>query len=183
MLGAETPTNISAPRSASAKEPVLFSRLVTSIIDCCIQLRPSEALERIPDLSHIVTCLKPYVRRSFVIAIPAEPAPLTTTWQSSLVLPVTLSPLIIPANTTIAVPCWSSWNTGMSRSSLSLVSISKHLGADISSRLIPPNAGAILTTVLMISSVSCVSRQTGTALTLPNSLKRTAFPSITGIAA
>ena len=71
----------------------------------------------------------------------------------------------------------------MSRSSLSLVSISKHLGADISSRLIPPNAGAILTTVLMISYVSCVSRQTGTALTLPNSLNRTAFPSITGIAA
>ena len=53
----------------------------------------------------------------------------------------------------------------------------------MSSRLIPPKAGAIFTTVLMISSVSCVSRQIGTALTPPNSLKRTAFPSITGIAA
>ena len=48
----------------------------------------------------------------------------------------------MPAKTTIAVPCWSSWNTGISRSSLSLLSTSKHLGADISSRLIPPNAGA-----------------------------------------
>ena len=35
----------------------------------------------------------------------------------------------------------------------------------------------------MISSVSCVSRQIGTALTLPNSLNNTHLPSITGIAA
>ena len=47
----------------------------------------------------------------------------------------------------------------------------------------PPNAGAILITVLIISSVSWVSRQIGTAFTLPNSLKRTALPSITGMAA
>ena len=71
----------------------------------------------------------------------------------------------------------------MSRSSFNLSSISKHLGAEISSRLIPPNAGAMFTTVLMISSVSCVSRQIGTALTPPKDLKRTALPSITGIAA
>ena len=38
-------------------------------------------------------------------------------------------------------------------------------------------------TVCTISSVSWVSRQIGNALTPPNSLKRTAFPSITGIAA
>ena len=44
----------------------------------------------------------------------------------------------------------------------------------MSSRLIPPNAGAIFTTVRMISSVSWVSRQIGTALTPPNSLKSTA---------
>ena len=35
----------------------------------------------------------------------------------------------------------------------------------------------------MISSVSCVSRQIGTAFTPPNSLNKTAFPSITGMAA
>ena len=183
ILGAETPTNTSAPTRASAKEPVFPSRLVTSIMDSCIQLRPSLPLERMPDLSHIVTFLKPYVRRSLVIATPAEPAPLITTLHSSLVFPVTLSPLMIPARTTMAVPCWSSWNTGISRSSFNLDSISKHLGADISSRLIPPNAGAILTTVLMISSVSCVSRHIGTALTPPNDLNNTALPSITGIAA
>ena len=118
-----------------------------------------------------------------MIATPALPAPFTTTLHSSIFLPVTLSALMIPASTTMAVPCWSSWKTGISRSSFRRLSISKQRGAEISSRLIPPNAGAIFTTVLMISSVSWVSRQIGTALTPPNSLKRTAFPSITGIAA
>ena len=37
-----------------------------------------------------------------------------------------------------AVPCWSSWNTGMSHSSFSLRSISKQRGAAMSSRLMPP---------------------------------------------
>ena len=88
------------------------------------------------------------------MAMPAEPSPLTTTLQFSFSLPTTLRALMIPARTTIAVPCWSSWNTGMSRISLSLFSISKHLGAEISSRLIPPNQGDILTTVSTISSGS-----------------------------
>ena len=123
------------------------------------------------------------MRRSFVIATPALPAPFTTILQFSFFLPVTLRALMIPARTTMAVPCWSSWNTGISRSSFKRLSISKQRGAEISSRLIPPKAGAILTTVLIISSVSWVSRQIGTALTPPNSLKRTAFPSITGMAA
>ena len=117
------------------------------------------------------------------MAIPADPAPLTTIRQSSLFFPVTLRALMIPARTTIAVPCWSSWKTGISNNSFKRVSISKHRGAEISSRLIPPNAGAMFTTVRMISSVSCVSRQIGNALTPPNSLNRTAFPSMTGIAA
>ena len=71
----------------------------------------------------------------------------------------------------------------MSSLSFNLLSISKHLGAEISSRLMPPKPGAIRITVSMISSVSCVSRQIGTALTPPNSLNNTALPSITGIAA
>ena len=117
------------------------------------------------------------------MATPAEPAPLTTTLQSSVFLPVTRRPLMIPARTTIAVPCWSSWNTGISRIAFKRSSISKQRGAEMSSRLIPPNAGAIFLMVAMISSVSCVSKQIGTAFTSPNSLKRTHFPSITGIAA
>ena len=53
----------------------------------------------------------------------------------------------------------------------------------MSSKLMPPKPGAILATVWTISSGSCVSRQIGTAFTPPNSLNKTAFPSITGIAA
>ena len=117
------------------------------------------------------------------MAIPAEPAPFTMTLQFSFSLPTTFSPLMIPDSTTMAVPCWSSWKTGMFRSSFRRLSISKQRGAEMSSRLMPPKAGAIFTTVRMISSVSCVSRQIGKAFTPPNSLKRTAFPSITGIAA
>ena len=45
------------------------------------------------------------------------------------------------ASTTTAVPCWSSWKTGMSSSALSRSSISKQRGAEMSSRLIPPNPG------------------------------------------
>ena len=123
------------------------------------------------------------MRRSLAIAMPALPAPLITTRQSSFFFPVTFRALMMPARTTMAVPCWSSWKTGILRSSFNRVSISKHLGAEMSSRLIPPKAGAILTTVRMISSVSWVSRQIGTAFTPPNSLKRTAFPSMTGMAA
>ena len=131
----------------------------------------------------MVTFLNPYLRINFVMATPAEPAPFTTTLQSSFFLPVTRRPFMIPARTTMAVPCWSSWNTGISRISFNLSSISKQRGAEMSSRLIPPKPGAIFLTAAMISSVSWVSRQIGTAFTLPNSLKSTHFPSITGIAA
>ena len=92
------------------------------------------------------------------MATPAEPAPFTTTLQSSFFLPVTRRPLMIPARTTIAVPCWSSWNTGISSIAFKRSSISKQRGAEMSSRLIPPNAGAIFLMVAMISSVSCVSK-------------------------
>ena len=71
----------------------------------------------------------------------------------------------------------------MSSSSTSRASISKQRGDEMSSRLIPPNVGAIAFTVAMISSVSLVSRQIGKASTSANSLNSTALPSITGMAA
>ena len=64
-----------------------------------------------------------------------------------------------------AVPCWSSWKTGMSSRSRSRSSISKQRGAAMSSRLMPPYTGARTSTVRMISSVSWVSRHTGQAST------------------
>ena len=104
----------------------------------------------------------------------------TTSVQSSGFFPATLSAFIIAAVTTIAVPCWSSWNTGMSSSLMRVRSISTHLGAEMSSRFIPPNVGAICLQNSIIFLGSFVSMQSGTASTPANFLKRTHFPSITG---
>ena len=71
----------------------------------------------------------------------------------------------------------------MSSSFFNLASISKHLGAEISSRLIPPKHGAIRFTVSTISSTSLVSKQIGNASIPANSLNRIYLPSITGIPA
>ena len=53
----------------------------------------------------------------------------------------------------------------------------------MSSRLIPPNDGAIRSTVRTISSGSVVDSTIGTALRPANSLNSAALPSITGRAA
>ena len=116
-------------------------------------------------------------------AIPAAPRPMISTFRSSRRRPVSLTAFSSAAITTTAVPCWSSWKTGMSSCSFSRSSISKQRGAEMSSRLMPPNAGAISLTVRTISSVSVVSRQIGKASTPANSLNRQHLPSITGIAA
>ena len=71
----------------------------------------------------------------------------------------------------------------MSSSARSRRSISKQRGAEMSSRLMPPNPGAIARTTDTISSVSWVSRQMGQASMFPNRLNRAALPSMTGRAA
>ncbi len=119
----------------------------------------------------------------FVHATPAAPVPLTTTFKSSIRLPTIFTALMSAARTTTAVPCWSSWKTGMSSSSFRRSSISKQRGAEMSSRLMPPNAVAMFFTVCTISAGSFVERQIGNASTPANSLKSIALPSITGIAA
>ena len=113
-------------------------------------------------------------------AMPAAPQPVVTTRMSSIRLSTTRSALSSAARTTIAVPCWSSWKTGMSSDSRSRRSISKQRGAEMSSRLMPPKTGAIGSTVRTISSASFVARQIGKASTSANSLNSTALPSITG---
>jgi hypothetical protein len=59
------------------------------------------------------------------------------------------------------VPCWSSWKTGMSSISFRRSSTSKHVGAAMSYRLMPPHAGAIAAIVLMRTSGSFESMQMG----------------------
>ena len=98
-----------------------------------------------------------------------------------------------PATVMTAVPHWSSWKTGMSSSSSSTRSISKHAGAAMSSRLMPPYIGAMArqTSMTRRGSVLPVSappwRQwptgTGQASTPAKALKSAALPSITGMEA
>ena len=174
---------ISLPFITSARLPRSLFLFVTSAISACagfIKVSPGQSAP----LEETRTTF-PIPKRciSLQMEIPAAPAPLMTALQSSHFRPVSLNALISPAHTTTAVPCWSSWNTGISSSSFSLRSISKQRGAAMSSRLIPPKEGAILFTVSMISSVSFVSRQMGNASTFAKRLNKTDLPSITGIAA
>ena len=64
----------------------------------------------------------------FVQATPAAPIPSTSTLRSSIGLPTIFSELNSAAITTTAVPCWSSWKTGMSSSAFRRSSISKQRG-------------------------------------------------------
>ena len=144
---------------------------------------PSRSAWTIPRMSTATMSAGCCSSSSRMIALPAAPTPETTILQSRTSLPTTRSALRSAATTQIAVPCWSSWNTGMSSSSRSRASISKQRGAEMSSRLMPPYTGAISWTVRMISSGSVVSRQTGQASTPANLLNSAALPSITGSAA
>ena len=136
-----------------------------------------------PFISTRISSFTPKASICLAIAIPAAPAPFITTVSSLSAFPVTLLAFISAADTTTAVPCWSSWKTGMSSFSFSLASISKHLGAEISSRFIPPKLSEISSIVLTISSTSLLFMQSGNASTSANSLKSAHLPSITGIPA
>jgi hypothetical protein len=83
----------------------------------------------------------------------------------------------------IAVPCWSSWNTGIRIRWRSFSSISKHAGAAMSSRLMPPNVGSSAATMStnLSTSFSAISRS-NTSISA-NFLNRHALPSITGLPA
>ena len=117
------------------------------------------------------------------MAIPAAPAPLKTTVQSSNFLFTTRVAFVTAAATTTAVPCWSSWNMGISVFSFNFRSISKQRGAAMSSKFTPPKEPARSAIQFTISSTSLLLTQRGIASTPPNSLNSTHLPSITGIPA
>ena len=50
----------------------------------------------------------------FAQAMPAAPAPAKTTFTWSIFLFTSSRPFTSAAPEMMAVPCWSSWNTGMS---------------------------------------------------------------------
>ena len=118
---------------------------------------------------------------SSVQAIAAAPAPLTTTFTSSSRRPVSRQALISPAAQMIAVPCWSSWKTGMFIRSRNVCSMMKHSGALMSSRLMPPKLGSISSIASMIRSTSSVFNSMSIESTSAKRLNSTALPSITGL--
>ena len=115
-------------------------------------------------------------------AIAAAPAPFTTSLVSRNSRPVRWQALISPAAATMAVPCWSSWNTGMSISSRSRCSITKHSGALMSSRLMPPKP-ARKRTAFTTSSTSSESISRSMPSMSAKRLNSAILPSITGFAA
>ena len=136
--GRDTPINASAPFKASASLPCSWFKLLIWEISSWPGFKPSSPSQMIPLISHMITLPKPMLIRCLPIAIPAAPAPLMTIFNLPISFFVTFTAFNNAAATTIAVPCWSSWNTGMSHISFKRRSISKHLGAAISSNLIPP---------------------------------------------
>ena len=186
--GLDAAMTMSAPSIASLIPPVFPAPLVFSQMFFFSLWRLSKSsLDwlRIPLESHIQRCsgLNPVASSSLAMARDAAPAPITVTLASWKFFPTSFMAFMAPATSTVAVPCWSSCHTGILQSLLSSSRMSKHLGLEMSSRLIPPKEGAMSLTVSMIFSGSLVSRQMGTQSTPPRYLKSMAFPSMTGMAA
>ena len=157
--------NTSAPGSTSPSVPSRRSGLVCSANQSLATLRSSRPSQMAPLRSTPTISATPASRRILLMATPAAPTPAMTTRSDAIGLSTMRSAFSSAASATTAVPCWSSWNTGMSRRSLSRSSISKQAGAAMSSRLMPPNTGAMRTTVSTISSGVVTSRQIGKAST------------------
>ena len=116
-------------------------------------------------------------------ATAAAPAPTKTTFTSEIFLPANSSALISAAPVMMAVPCWSSWKTGMFISDRSRRSMMKHSGLFTSSRLTPPKVGSSALTTLQKVSMSFASTSRSKTSMSANFLKRTPLPSMTGFAA
>ena len=161
--GPLTPTNTSAPRSASVTVPRRPSLFVFSANHCFAEFMPSRPAWRIPRRSTPTMSPTPAACMILAIAVPEAPTPRMATRRSAICLSTSRRAFCSAASTTTAVPCWSSWKTGMSSDSRNRCSTSKQCGAAMSSRLIPPNPGAIRCTASTIASTSPVgtSRQIG----------------------
>ena len=138
-LGALTPIKISASFIASE----MFPRKSLGLQFLINQIRissPSSGvdLQITPSLSKPIMFTAPLRTNNRAIAVPAAPAPLRTIFVSFRSFFTKRRAFRSAAKTTIAVPCWSSWKTGISNSSRRRRSTSKQRGAEISSRLIPP---------------------------------------------
>ena len=117
--GAETPMNTSAPTTASFSVPVTPSALVCSAIHGSCRSSPSRPRCTTPAMSATTTCRAPGRQQQLDDRRAGRPGPGHHDPDLAHVLATTRSALYSAARTTIAVPCWSSWKTGMSSCSRS----------------------------------------------------------------
>ena len=123
------------------------------------------------------------------MATPAAPAPAMTIRRSAIYLPTILSEFSSAASVTTAVPCWSSWNTGMSSSPEPLLDLEARRRGDVLEVDAAEDRGdahdGLDDDVDRSSSEASpsTSRQIGKPSTPANFLNRSALPSMTGRAA
>ena len=183
---AEQPRKTSASTIASlsvfASVRWQYRCLVSSRLPAATSARPSR-ITPLESQTKMFSIFAPRLTIRSRQAMAAAPAPDTTSLTSPIVLPTSSSALSSAADEMIAVPCWSSWKTGIFSRSRSLRSTTKHSGALMSSRLIPPSVGssaAMISTSLSGSrSASSISNTSMPA----NFLNKQPLPSITGLAA
>ena len=179
--GFDTPRKTSASTSASAMD-ARWRVVANSRFSAVRSFRSAETIPWL-SLRTIFSRLSPSSKNMCTAAMAAAPAPLTTTRSDLRSLPVQYAALIMAAEMIMAVPCWSSCMTGMSSASTRRRSISKHSGALISSRLMPPNVGAMRRTHSTNWSGVEASTSISNASMPAIALKRRHLPSITGFAA
>jgi len=138
----ESPTNTSAPLIASvrvflsvlslAKKDLYWSRSVASLMEHAFAIEHQDVL-----------LFDTHCDVHFGAGIGRGPCTVDHHLYARHFLPESSTAFSNPAALIIAVPCWSSCIKGISSTSLRRRSISKHSGALMSSRLMPPNVGAI----------------------------------------
>jgi hypothetical protein len=124
----DRPMKTSAPARASASVRLSVSTAWADFHWFMSSVRPRH---RTPTRSTAMTLSgrTPMALISSSVAMPAAPGPFSTTFTSLMSRPLMAQALIRPAAQMIAVPCWSSWNTGMVEQLLQLGLDAEALGA------------------------------------------------------
>src|SRR6218665_3229205 len=113
-------------------------------------------------------------------AMAAAPPPDTATLTEPISLPTSSRPLSKAALEMMAVPCLSSWNTGMFMRRESSRSMLKHSGALMSSRLMPPSVGSSAAMISISLSGSRSASSMSNTSTPANFWNRQPLSSLTG---
>ena len=127
--------------------------------------------------------LAPNEQYKRVQEVAEAPAPLMIIFTSAISFPTISNAFNSAAAEIMAVPCWSSCMTGIFNSALRRSSISKHSGAEISSRLTPPKVGSKILTVRTNSSTSLVFNSRSKTSISAYILNKSPLPSMTGLLA